>query len=152
MQHSLEEHEPVPLAVHHQPVSVTFALFGDDGQLFVVDPTHKEELVCSGTLSVSTNLHRELCGMQKLGGAALTADELIQFTQLAHDKAAELIRALDHALRVDAEQRAKGVWTRDQLHAPKITENALAEQDVDMASETDELDPIQAPPVQYERK
>ena len=41
------EKPPVPLAMHHMPICVTFAFF-DGGDVFVIDPSVKEELVRGG--------------------------------------------------------------------------------------------------------
>jgi exosome complex component RRP45 len=74
--HTLLEHDPVPLTVHHRPVSVTFALFALAGVKHLVDPTRKEQAVCNGTVSISINAHREVCGLQKFGGVAIQTDKV----------------------------------------------------------------------------
>lgn len=145
--HSLEEREPVPLAIHHRPVCVTMALVGDSGDLYVVDPTRKEEMVSNGSLTVAINSHREICGIQKLGGAPLTVEQIGHFTHLANEHAALLLQELQAGLKADEAQRAQGVWSRDDLAKKTIMYNAEDEQEVEMASEIDELAPIDGPPV-----
>ena len=35
--HTLEERPPVPLSIHHIPICVSFAFFGDDGSIVVYE-------------------------------------------------------------------------------------------------------------------
>ena len=74
--HSFMDRAPVPLSIHHTPVSVTFgvcsantassAAVGARATVFA-DPTEREELVMDGRITVSVNAHKELCGVHKLG-------------------------------------------------------------------------------------
>jgi exosome complex RNA-binding protein Rrp42 (RNase PH superfamily) len=70
--HTLEERAPVPLSIHHTPVSVTFGIVHVHGGASVVfvDPSDREELVMDGRITISVNAHSELCGVHKLGKAA----------------------------------------------------------------------------------
>ena len=43
--HSADVREPIPLALHHLPVAVTFGFFAEQDGLVVVDPTVNEEMV-----------------------------------------------------------------------------------------------------------
>lgn len=47
--HPPELREPVPLSLHHLPLPVSFAVFGEEGELLVVDPSLKEEAAAAGT-------------------------------------------------------------------------------------------------------
>jgi exosome complex component RRP45 len=49
--HSVEDHIPDPLSVHHRPVSVTFAHF-EHGEV-VIDPSLNEEAVSTGSITVA---------------------------------------------------------------------------------------------------
>jgi exosome complex component RRP45 len=116
--HSSSDRQPVPLALHHLPVSVSFAFFdaaaaaaaaataaagggdaskssssadatkgkkdggGGGDALFVVDPSAKEEMVCDAYLSLTLNQHREVCSIQKAGGAAVAPALLLRCTQV----------------------------------------------------------------------
>jgi exosome complex RNA-binding protein Rrp42 (RNase PH superfamily) len=73
-----DEREPLPLALHHTPLSVSLGLFrvegstavsrpqGDvdtskkfpHGLIFVADPSHQEELAMDGLITFSVNSHR----------------------------------------------------------------------------------------------
>ena len=76
--HSVEDRQPVPLALHHVPICISFGFFGD-GKMFVVDPTRKEELAMSGSLTVTMNIHKEICGIQKAGGVTVEANTVSLF-------------------------------------------------------------------------
>ncbi|KAL7340183.1 hypothetical protein BJY59DRAFT_714711 [Rhodotorula toruloides] len=75
--HSMTERVPVPLAIHHSPMCLTFAFFGDDS-LAVLDPTHLESQLCTGTLTLALNSQSEICVLSKQGGAPLGADEVMR--------------------------------------------------------------------------
>ena len=64
--HSFQDRAPVPLSIHHTPVSVTFGVLGD-GSGVMIDPTVREELVMEGRIVISVNAHAELCGVHKIG-------------------------------------------------------------------------------------
>jgi exosome complex component RRP45 len=64
--HSFQDRAPVPLSIHHTPISISFGVFAD-GDGVVVDPTVREEMVMDGRLIVSVNAHAELCGVHKIG-------------------------------------------------------------------------------------
>ena len=130
--HSMEAHEPDPLAVHHRPVSVSFALAGERGEHIVLDPTLKEEAVVRmpaprrpppppptrrapqavGAVHVALNAHRELCGLFKPGGMPISPEHLAECLVIANAKAADLSAALSEALKADREAREAGTWRR----------------------------------------
>ena len=51
-EHSRELREPLPLSLHHLPVTIAFAFFDDSGELVVVDPSLAEEQSSAGTMMV----------------------------------------------------------------------------------------------------
>jgi exosome complex component RRP45 len=66
-----DEREPLPLALHHTPLTVSIVLFclsdtaaatsedaSKGGLLFVCDPSRQEELAMDGQVSFSVNSHR----------------------------------------------------------------------------------------------
>jgi exosome complex component RRP45 len=67
--HSYMDRAPVPLSIHHTPVSVTFGVCGTAGDVMFADPTDREELVMDGRITFSVNAHKELCGVHKIGEA-----------------------------------------------------------------------------------
>jgi exosome complex RNA-binding protein Rrp42 (RNase PH superfamily) len=51
-EHAPELREPLPLALHHLPVIVSFAFFDNVGELVVQDPTADEEEAAQGVMTV----------------------------------------------------------------------------------------------------
>lgn len=94
--HSLEEKEPVGLSILHIPVCVTFAFFnpddikdnikGDDtNEIYVIDPTLKEELLSDGMFTITINKNREICQISKAGGLPMDAITLMECSRKAYD-------------------------------------------------------------------
>lgn len=142
VEHPLEERVPVPLSVHHTPLSLTFAFLGGDsgggvggtaasassgsgasggptaaaaaaaavaesgGGVLVVDPTHREEYVARGSMTVIMNLHGELCGVHKAGAPGITARRLMHTVKQAKVKIMALSELLREQLH-DADEKAK---------------------------------------------
>eukprot|EP01034_Spumella_vulgaris_P024326 gene24326-30649_t len=114
--HHSDDREPLPLALHHTPLSVSLGVFkntaiptassssssgaeGDDSAtvkkpfrplLLVTDPTLQEEAAMDGRVSFSINAHRELCAMNKPGGVALPAAVIVKAAQTAARRAESL--------------------------------------------------------------
>jgi exosome complex component RRP45 len=95
--HAASAREPVPLSIHHLPISSSFALFETEkGIDWYVDPTSLEERVFGGILSITVNQHGELCGIHKPGGIPVDQAVLSDCMQLAIQRAryiTELIKA-----------------------------------------------------------
>ena len=62
-EHSRELREPLPLSLHHLPVTVAFAFFDANGELVVVDPSLPEEQTCAGAMMV-----RAVCTVHRFAG------------------------------------------------------------------------------------
>lgn len=168
--HPYDERTPVPLSLHHTPLSFSFAIFGasvahlrardaaaakaastaartardfararraatrksrnvgdhevpddadeqdddhndddDDSSVgdapaggdtvLLLDPTHREEQSCEGTIIVSANAHAEICAVHKLGGAPVELEELMGACSAAGALARAACRSLEAALR-----------------------------------------------------
>merc|ERR1719469_1630052 len=122
-----DDREPSPLPLHHVPVPVSFALFGDASQsaseiVAVMDPSDREEMVCQGTLTFCFNVHGELCCLDFPGGCELPGDALMRSARVAEKKAVELCRVLEGALeRADAKaieerkERAKRLFAAEEV-------------------------------------
>jgi len=95
--HSLEERDPVPLSIHHIPICVTFCFF-KDGELMVVDPSYKEERIMEGKMTLTLNIHREVCCLQKGGGTPIPIETLLKCTKVASVKVAEITSIIQNAL------------------------------------------------------
>ncbi|KAL8149687.1 hypothetical protein AgCh_006632 [Apium graveolens] len=65
--HPPKVREPVPLIIHHLPVAVTFGFIGKENTV-VIDPTHFEEAVMSGSMTATLNTNDDVCAIQKAGG------------------------------------------------------------------------------------
>ena len=86
--HPINERDPVPLAVHHHPVTTTFAMFqvgspfrysfnpifppffqmvGSTETLTVCEPGRLEEDVMMGKMVIGVNAYREVCTLHLAG-------------------------------------------------------------------------------------
>lgn len=102
-QHSPDERAPVPLAIHHMPLCLTFAYF--EGLPPILDPTHLEEVLAAGTMSITLNAQRELCVLSKAGGSALSPDEILAVVRTGVDRVRAMVKDMDEALDADRQQR-----------------------------------------------
>ena len=87
------EREPVPLSVHHLPLTTTFSLFPAKSNgitIAIADPSAAEERAGSGLLTLTVNQHGEFCGVHKPGGAPIDMQIIKDCTQLAIKRAVEL--------------------------------------------------------------
>ncbi|KAK9693207.1 3prime exoribonuclease family, domain 2 [Popillia japonica] len=66
--------EMKPLKVYNVPVSTTFAIFDDSDIL--TDPTHEEESLCSGIITIVVK-DSELCSVLKPGGSTVAEEDLL---------------------------------------------------------------------------
>jgi exosome complex component RRP45 len=113
--------EPTPLPLHHTPLSISFALIhADDVALStsstltvaaLVDPTEREELVQTGSISIAMNLHGEVCLLDFGGGCELQPSQLRQCWQLAEKCVRQLCQLLETSL-TEADDKAQ----RERLH------------------------------------
>ncbi|MDO9334167.1 MAG: exosome complex component RRP45 [Dehalococcoidales bacterium] len=133
--HSVEDRQPVALALHHIPISSTFAFFDPSADatgtssstassvqpLFVIDPSLKEEQVSDASLTVTLNVHGEVCCLQKGGGVGVDVTTLLQCTQIALTKTQELTTLIQNKLKEDAARYNTGNAVRGAqpvFHAP----------------------------------
>ncbi|KAL8990479.1 MAG: hypothetical protein Q9177_000873 [Variospora cf. flavescens] len=105
--HSVEERNPVPLAMLHHPLCVTLALF-EGGEKVVVDATLREQQCCEGEVVVTANKYGEVVQIAKLGGVAADALVLLNCVDLAVAKVKELDAVISKALEKDARARDVG--------------------------------------------
>jgi exosome complex RNA-binding protein Rrp42 (RNase PH superfamily) len=102
--HSREEKEPVPLTLHHLPLSVTFAFF-DDGTSIAVDPNLKEEEASSGRITIVVNAQNEICAIQKSVGSGITQDQTLRCIRIATGRVSDRLDRLKQALEDHAAAR-----------------------------------------------
>lgn len=104
--HPPEMREPLPLIIHHLPIAVTFAFFGD-GEFVVMDPSYREELVMKGRLTVTMNVHGDICAVQKGGGVGVSSSEIMRCLRIASTKVADITLLLKKAAEAHETERAQ---------------------------------------------
>uniref|UniRef100_A0A804N9U7 Exosome complex component RRP45B n=1 Tax=Zea mays TaxID=4577 RepID=A0A804N9U7_MAIZE len=80
--HDPEVRDPLPLTIHHMPIAVTFAYFGE-GNIVVLDPTYKEEAVMGERMTAIVNSNGDVCAIQKAGGEGLMSSVTMQCLRIA---------------------------------------------------------------------
>lgn len=113
--------EPTPLPLHHTPLSVSFALIHSDDVALstsssmtvavLVDPTEREELVQTGSISLAMNLHSEVCLLDFGGGCELKPSQLKKCFHLAEKCIVQLCQTLESTLK-EADEKAQN----ERLH------------------------------------
>lgn len=70
-----------------------------------MDPTFLEEQVKEGDMTVTLNVHKEVCALSKAGGIPMEIDQILQCTKVAVVKVAEITAQIQAALEADAKKR-----------------------------------------------
>ena len=117
--------EATPLPLHHTPLSISFGLIPADDAVnstsstsivaALIDPTDREELVQSGSLTIAMNVHSEICLLDYGGGCELTPNKLRQCWKVAETAIKNLCQLLETALTKADEQAQKERLQRLQL-------------------------------------
>ena len=71
----------------------------------ILDPTHLEAVLSTGTLTLTLNAQRELCVLSKAGGTALTPEEIMSVVRVGVERVRDLVKIMDDALREDQSSR-----------------------------------------------
>jgi exosome complex component RRP45 len=133
--HDESERVPIPMALHHHPLSVSFAIFDpahlastyvsgigagtsktsngigeeekddEEGVMILVDPTPLETTLCTSKLIVVANSQGEICVLDKAGGRPLSQAVLTRAIQIARRRVKELTQMMDKAIQADASTR-----------------------------------------------
>ncbi|XP_059315301.1 exosome complex component RRP45A-like isoform X1 [Lycium ferocissimum] len=111
--HPPEVREPLPLTIHHLPIAVTFAFIGDENM--VIDPTHYEEAVMGGRMSVTLNANGDVCAIQKAGGQGVMQSVVMQCLRIASVKAGDITSKIKTTVESYNTERALKMVKR---HAP----------------------------------
>jgi exosome complex component RRP45 len=125
--YSPAERVPVPLALHHMPFAVEHALFtlraakaaqsgavkgsaamGEGSVVAVPDPSLLEDRLAEGTFVAVINAHREVCVLEKGGGAPVEEEALLSLLGKATARVAELHEQVEQALKEDLKKRSLG--------------------------------------------
>ncbi|KDE06637.1 hypothetical protein, variant [Microbotryum lychnidis-dioicae p1A1 Lamole] len=104
MVYSMTERVPVLLAIHHTPICLTFAFFGDDSTP-LLDPSLLESQLCSGTLTLTLNAQQEICVLSKTGGAPLPADDIMKVVMIGTQRVKEVDAFIKKELERDEKKR-----------------------------------------------
>ncbi|KAK4356504.1 hypothetical protein RND71_025475 [Anisodus tanguticus] len=104
--------EPLSLTIHHLPIAVTFAFIGDENM--VIDPTHHEEAVMGGRMSVTLNSNGEVCAVQKAGQGVMQS-VVMQCLRIVSVKAGDVTSKIKTAVESYNTERALKMVKR---HAP----------------------------------
>ena len=102
-----QEREPVPLAMLHLPLYVSFSLL-DDGEILLVDATNAEEQVRQGEIIVAMNTQGEVCQMAKYGGTPADPMLVLRCCTLAEEKVKSMTNLIGKRLEADARKRNVG--------------------------------------------
>ena len=105
--YTLKEREPVPLALLHWPLCVSFAVFEGGGRL-VVDATLREEQCSEGEIVVTANKSGEICAISKQGGVPTDALVILGCVDTAVRKVAGLDSLIKAALEKENNRRDVG--------------------------------------------
>lgn len=112
--HPPEIREPLPLIIHHLPIAVTFAFFGE-GDMVVLDPNYKEEAVMGGRMTITMNTHGDVCAVQKGGGVGISQSEIMRCFRVASMKAADITAKLKECVEAHSVERAQRKIKRHRL-------------------------------------
>ena len=135
--------EATPLPLHHTPLSISFGLIpgeettggGGGGSssssssipssssivIALIDPSDREELVQSGSLTIAMNIHSEVCLLDYGGGCELVPNKLRECWKIAESAIKDLCRLLEASL-AEADEQAQ----TDQLKRLKLQRQLMA--------------------------
>jgi len=105
--HPLSERDPVPLGIHHHPVTTTFGMFEyqNGTTLTVSDPTRVEEEAMMGKLVLGVNGYREVCTLHLAGQILVDKSQVVRLANLAAEKSKKMVDKIKSSLSQDEETR-----------------------------------------------
>lgn len=104
--HPITERDPVPLAVHHHPVTTTFAIFhypSSGESLTVCDPSRLEEDTMQGKMVLGVNAYREICTLHLAGQILVDKKLVLRLANTAAEKAKRVVERIKAALAAHEE-------------------------------------------------
>jgi len=110
--HPVTERDPIPLAVHHHPVTTTFSMFQMAGQsdtLIVCDPSLLEEECSGGKMVIGVNAYREVCTLHLAGQVIIDKNLVLRLSHAAADKSKKIVEKIKQSLKEEEERRKKGI-------------------------------------------
>ncbi|GAA5861510.1 hypothetical protein JCM5353_003511 [Sporobolomyces roseus] len=109
--HSMSERVPVPLAIHHSPICLTYAFFTLPNltSTSVLDPSLLEQTLSNSLLTLTLNAQSEICVLSKQGGLPISADEIMRVLMAGVERVKELDERIKEALEEDKRKRVREV-------------------------------------------
>jgi exosome complex RNA-binding protein Rrp42 (RNase PH superfamily) len=98
--HNSDECDPLPLALHHTPLSITFGIYKDTKIIIISDPSARENISMDGSLTFSINGHGELCAIHKTGEVSIPPYIIMKAANLAIIRAQTLHSMLSNSLTI----------------------------------------------------
>lgn len=98
--HNSDSCDPLPLALHHTPLSITFGIYKDTSIILIADPSAQEDISMDGSLTFSINGHGELCAIHKTGEVSIPPNVIIKAANLAIIRAQTLHSMLSNSLTI----------------------------------------------------
>ncbi|KAK6930462.1 Exoribonuclease, phosphorolytic domain 1 [Dillenia turbinata] len=143
--HPPEVREPLPLILHHLPIAVTFAFFGDDNTV-VIDPTHFEEAVMGGRMTATLNANGDICAIQKAGGDGVIQSVIMQCLRIASVKAADITTEIRKAVETyDTERALRKIKRHPSSVAVDISGPGNLRKDMNPSAKQKEIGGISSP-------
>jgi exosome complex component RRP45 len=120
--HKSEERDPLPLALHHSPLAITYGVLADETSMtcqLVADCTASEEASLDGALICSINSHDELCAVHLPGKVGIPPTLLLDGSRKALVRGKALHKIVELALE-DLEQRVEAQSAKHLLNLQKL--------------------------------
>eukprot|EP00163_Fabomonas_tropica_P027409 TRINITY_DN526_c1_g1_i16.p1 TRINITY_DN526_c1_g1~~TRINITY_DN526_c1_g1_i16.p1 ORF type:complete len:254 (+),score=58.98 TRINITY_DN526_c1_g1_i16:196-957(+) len=114
---AMRDSHPVPLLVHHTPLSVTFAFFSPNAgtgecEIAVVDPSHLEEKCAQGRLTMTMTYQKEVIGIHIVGPLTVSRTQVTKCAYLAAQKAVDAHDMIEKVLEADRKNREMAILTK----------------------------------------
>lgn len=71
----------------------------------IIDPTHLETTLSTGTMTLTLNAQRELCVLSKAGGTPLEAREIMGVVHVGVERVRTMVKIMEEALDRDRSTR-----------------------------------------------
>lgn len=153
--HRATEREPLPLALHQVPLTITYGILQTSpvtassasasggssrgGCIFVADCTRVEELAMDGSIAYTINAHDELCAITKPGHVSVTPADVLLGVQLAVTRAKYLHSVLERALialQLKMEKQVEAQTVLLQLHNQQLQKQMQTQMQIQTADDT----------------
>ncbi|PGG99917.1 hypothetical protein AJ80_09272 [Polytolypa hystricis UAMH7299] len=114
--YSPEEKVPVALNLTKLPLSITFTIY-DEGKVFLLDPTAKEEAVSEGAVIIALDKTGEIALYSKPDGTPADPLNMVSCSTVALEKVRELSKFISAQLEADLKRREQKKSTAESSAA-----------------------------------